>query len=181
MCVYKNHAFIYFLRPPSWSGTVTPRCFHHHGFETPWWWIHPGVDLNWFTKIPASAKYTKEPRLPCDLYTREPLLPGLFVIIIFCKPVLMFVSYIYTKKLTPGHIHHGESRLSAVFTTGELRLSKIFITREFFWTPGSHFTNFQEHTTIFKGTIILKIDCRLLSLLRDMWFIVETIALAKGF
>ncbi len=22
MCVYKNHAFIYFLRPPSWSGTV---------------------------------------------------------------------------------------------------------------------------------------------------------------
>ncbi len=21
MCVYKNHAFIYFLRPPSWSGT----------------------------------------------------------------------------------------------------------------------------------------------------------------
>ncbi len=23
MCVYKNHAFIYFLRPPSWSGTPT--------------------------------------------------------------------------------------------------------------------------------------------------------------
>ncbi len=22
MCVFKNHAFIYFLRPPSWSGTV---------------------------------------------------------------------------------------------------------------------------------------------------------------
>ncbi len=25
MCVFKNHAFIYFLRPPSWSGTVTKR------------------------------------------------------------------------------------------------------------------------------------------------------------
>ncbi len=23
MCVFKNHAFIYFLRPPSWSGTST--------------------------------------------------------------------------------------------------------------------------------------------------------------
>jgi hypothetical protein len=23
MCVYKNHAFIYFRRPPSWSGTIT--------------------------------------------------------------------------------------------------------------------------------------------------------------
>ncbi len=23
MCVFKNHAFIYFLRPPSWSGTAT--------------------------------------------------------------------------------------------------------------------------------------------------------------
>ncbi len=23
MCVFKNHAFIYFLRPPLWSGTVT--------------------------------------------------------------------------------------------------------------------------------------------------------------
>ncbi len=23
MCVFKNHAFIYFLRPPSWSGTTT--------------------------------------------------------------------------------------------------------------------------------------------------------------
>jgi hypothetical protein len=26
MCVFKNHAFIYFLRPPSWSGTIKPRC-----------------------------------------------------------------------------------------------------------------------------------------------------------
>ncbi len=33
MCVYKNHAFIYFLRPPSWSGKIlycnrltTPPC-----------------------------------------------------------------------------------------------------------------------------------------------------------
>jgi hypothetical protein len=25
MCVFKNHAFIYFLRPPSWSGTMVVR------------------------------------------------------------------------------------------------------------------------------------------------------------
>ncbi len=32
-----------------------------------------------------------------------------------------------------------------------------FITRESFWTPGGRFTDFKEHTTIFKGNIIQKI------------------------
>ncbi len=27
MCVFKNHAFIYFLRPPSWSGTLHAGAF----------------------------------------------------------------------------------------------------------------------------------------------------------
>jgi hypothetical protein len=48
-----------------------------------------------------------------------------------------------------------------VFTTGELRLPGVFITKESFWTP-SRITDFKEHTTIFKGSVILKIDCRLL-------------------
>jgi hypothetical protein len=34
--------------------------------------------------------------------------------------------------------------------------------------PGSHFTDFKEHTTIFKGPIIPKIVCTLLLLPRDM-------------
>jgi hypothetical protein len=45
---------------------------------------------------------------------------------------------------------------------GELRLAGVSITGESFWTPGSHFTDFKEHTTIFKGSIILKIIRRLL-------------------
>jgi hypothetical protein len=49
-----------------------------------------------------------------------------------------------------------------------LRLTGVFITGESFWTPGSHFTDFKEHTTIFKGCIIPKIVCRLLKLPRDM-------------
>jgi hypothetical protein len=48
-----------------------------------------------------------------------------------------------------------------VFTTGELRLPGVFITKESFWTP-SCITHFKEHRTIFKGSVILKIDCRLL-------------------
>jgi hypothetical protein len=56
----------------------------------------------------------------------------------------------------------GELRLPGVFTTQELRLAGEFIIRESFWTPGSHFTDFKEHTTILKGSIILKIICRLL-------------------
>jgi hypothetical protein len=44
----------------------------------------------------------------------------------------------------------GESRLPGVFTTRELRLSGLFITEESFLTPGSHFTDFKEHTTILK-------------------------------
>jgi hypothetical protein len=34
MCVFKNHAFIYFLRPPSWSGTIL--------ICSPWWTGPPG-------------------------------------------------------------------------------------------------------------------------------------------
>jgi hypothetical protein len=35
MCVFKNHAFIYFLRPPSWSGTLTWRTsFFTRGVNT---------------------------------------------------------------------------------------------------------------------------------------------------
>jgi hypothetical protein len=62
----------------------------------------------------------------------------------------------YSKKSTPRVFITGESRLPGVFTTRELRLAGIFITGESFWTPGSHFTVFKEHTTIFKGSIILK-------------------------
>ena len=49
-----------------------------------------------------------------------------------------------------------------LFTTGELRFPCVFITKELFWTPRSRITDFKEHTTIFKGSVILKIDCRLL-------------------
>jgi hypothetical protein len=37
------------------------------------------------------------------------------------------------------------------------QLSSAFITKELFWTPWSHFTDFRGHTTIFKGTVIPKI------------------------
>ncbi len=78
--------------------------------------------------------------------------------------------FITGKSRLPCVFITGESRLPGVFTTGELRLAGVFITRESFWTPGSHFTDFKEHTTILKGSIILKIVCRLLYLPRDMWF-----------
>jgi hypothetical protein len=54
------------------------------------------------------------------------------------------------------------NRLPGVFATGELSLPSALITEESFWTPESRFTNFKDHTKIFKGTVILKIDCRLL-------------------
>jgi hypothetical protein len=49
-----------------------------------------------------------------------------------------------------------------VFTTRELRLPGVFITKKSFWTPRSRITDFKEHTTTLKGSVILKIDCRLL-------------------
>jgi hypothetical protein len=57
----------------------------------------------------------------------------------------------YTKKSTTGS---QDPR--------ELRLPGVFITKESFWTRRSRITNFQEHTTISKGSVILKTDCRLL-------------------
>ncbi len=47
------------------------------------------------------------------------------------------------------------SRLPGVVITGELRLPSVFTTGELIWTSGSRFTEFQEHTTIFKGYVIL--------------------------
>ncbi len=85
----------------------------------------------------------------------------------FCYPVLMLVQRTLRSQL-PGVFITGESRLPGVFTTGELRLAGVFITGESFWTPGSHFNDFKEHTTIFKGSITLKIVCRLLYLPRDL-------------
>ncbi len=67
----------------------------------------------------------------------------------FCKHVLMLVPNTPTIRL------HG------VVTRGELRLPSVFIIRESFWTPGSHFTDFKKHTTIFKWTIIPKLGCKL--------------------
>jgi hypothetical protein len=49
----------------------------------------------------------------------------------------------------------------AVFITGESTVAGVFFAGESFWTFGSHITDFKEHTTIFTGTIILKIDGRL--------------------
>ncbi len=90
----------------------------------------------------------------------------------FCKPVLMLVQNTIRSRLPVVYIT-GESRLHGVFITGMLRLLGVFTTRESrlanlfitgksFWTPGSHFTDFKEHRTIFRGSIMLKIDCRLL-------------------
>ncbi len=56
---------------------------------------------------------------------------------------------------------HQEFWLPGIFITGKPRLQGVFITRESFWTPKSCFTDFKEHTTIFKRTIILNIDSRL--------------------
>jgi hypothetical protein len=99
-------------------------------------------------KKAAGAKYIREPRLLCDYYIAESLLSGLSITgNFFVKPVLMLVRNI------------SRSQLPDVFTTGELRLNGVFITGESFWTPGSCYTDFNEHTTIFK--VILKIDCRL--------------------
>jgi hypothetical protein len=73
----------------------------------------------------------------------------------------------YTKKSTKGSQDSPMYsplgvKTPCVFTTGELRLSGVFITKESFWTPRSRITDFKEHTTIFRGSLILKIDCRLL-------------------
>jgi hypothetical protein len=51
----------------------------------------------------------------------------------------------------PKCIYHWESGLPGVF-----------ITKESFWMRRSHITDFQEHTTIFKGSVILNTNCRFL-------------------
>jgi hypothetical protein len=73
----------------------------------------------------------------------------------------------YTKKSTTGSQDSPMYsplgvKTPPVFAIGELRLPGVFITKESFWTLRSRITDFKEHTTIFKGSVILKMDCRLL-------------------
>ncbi len=74
--------------------------------------------------------------------------------------------FITEESRLPGVFTTGELRLPGVITTGESRLLGVFITGESFWTPGSCFTDFKDHTAIsrYYGTQqgILKINCRLL-------------------
>ncbi len=70
----------------------------------------------------------------------EVLLPGLFITRSFFLQAYSDACSNYTKKSTPWCIHH----------------------RGVFWTLGSRFTDFKKNTTIFKGTLILKIHFRLL-------------------
>jgi hypothetical protein len=53
----------------------------------------------------------------------------------------------------PGLFITGELRLPGVLIIGELRLKAPWChhSRESFWTPGSRFTDFKEHTTVLDG------------------------------
>jgi hypothetical protein len=62
----------------------------------------------------------------------------------------------------PGVFTHGELRLPGVLINGVSRLPGVFITGESFWTPGSRFNDLKDHTAMFNGIIILKINGRLL-------------------
>jgi hypothetical protein len=60
---------------------------------------------------------------------------------------------------TPRCTHNRVVRTPRGIITGKLRPSGEIITGESFWTPRGHFTDSDEHKTIFKGIILLKSDC----------------------
>jgi hypothetical protein len=73
---------------------------YHHGVM-----ILQGVILNWFTEKPKGAKYTRESTLPCDGYTGESLLLGLFVTRRFFVKLFRCLFQIH-QEVDPGCIHH---------------------------------------------------------------------------
>ncbi len=106
-------------------------------------------------------------RLPCVFITGESRLPGseysgASMLVPNTPRSRLPGVFITGESRLPGVFTTGELRLPSVFTTGESRLLGVFITGESFQTPGSCFTDFKDHTAIFKGIIILKINCRLL-------------------
>ncbi len=73
------------------------------------------------------------------------------------------------------------SRDSPVFSSPGSRDSPVYSSpgtwdSSVYSQPGSHFTDFKEQITFFKGSVILKIDCRLLYHLGDMRFMFAKIA-----
>ncbi len=125
------------------------------------------------TKEPSGAKYSKESRLPCDWYTGESWLPGLLFTRKFFLLTCSYACSKYTKKSTPLCIHHrGVETPLCIHHWGDETPRYIphrgVETRRCIYHWGvvldtrGHFTDFKEHTTIFTGSIILKIVCRFL-------------------
>jgi hypothetical protein len=118
------------------------------------WCIHHGElrFLNVFT--------TGELRLPRVFTTGELRLPGVFI----------------TRESFVNIKEHGQSLkvISLVYSSLVSRGSLVYS-----WSgnrlgcQGVVFTDFKEHTTVFKGSIILKTDCRLLKVPSDIWFMFE--------
>ncbi len=75
MCVYKNHAFIYFLRPPSWSGTFNTCWRSSLESESV---LRTTPDEHWDASIvntlgrsPSGGRYIKIRKNPKILYVEE--------------------------------------------------------------------------------------------------------------
>jgi hypothetical protein len=150
---------------------MTPWCIHCRGVENPWCWIHQGIDMNWFTKNPLVQNTRGNQDSPViktlgSLYSLFYFSPeSFFVNLFWCLFEIHQVVYsqVYSSQGSWDSLVYfttGVSGLPRVFTTRELRLPSEFINGETF-ERGKLLTNFKEHTTICKGIIILKIDCRL--------------------
>jgi hypothetical protein len=70
MCVFKNHAFIYFLRPPSWSGTDSIRRYNTLLSNLLKFWV---LSLLVYIFSDASLLWYQIEKLPCYYSKNLPL------------------------------------------------------------------------------------------------------------
>jgi hypothetical protein len=118
-------------------------CKIHQAVQTPLWLIPWGV----FDTLVCLS-----PEFFCCIFVN--LFWCLFKL---CTPRSQFPAAFIT----------GVSRFPNLFTTWSRDSlgswdPRVFMIGASFWTLGSRFTKFKEHTTIFTGSVILEIDWRLL-------------------
>ncbi len=132
------------------------------------------VNLNWFTKRNLLEQNSPESQ---DSHVINTV--GSIYSLIFLSLESFFLWFLLPihQEVESPCIPYWGVETPCVFPTGESRLPRVFITKESFWSPGSHLTDLKKHITTFKDYLSSwKLDCRLLQLIRDMWFMFENIA-----
>jgi hypothetical protein len=156
-CRIFTEFFVFVIDSPVYSslGNRTPGCQDSPEYSSLGSWDSPVINLprSWpklVCKKTCWCQYSRESRL--QRYTVESWLHAVLgTRNFFCKLVLMLVPKRPGSQESGVFTHHRGVETSWCIHHWGVKTSRCIHLQGLFWTPGSHFTNFWEHTTTLHG------------------------------